>query len=130
MLAFPLELKLTGICSGEDEYQNAAIKNSWKSLDATDLDCNNERAGSSRGTCCRGGQQLRGVIRYDHTQEEDENDIEEQDSVEGESYGTRDDLSRVLALPYRHTHKFSAEIRKYSSCENTPEAQEVPKISG
>lgn len=95
------------------------------------MNCYDERRGRSRGTfggCGVGFLEERVIVWKDHSEQENQDHIEEQDPVECESDGTRNDLARILGLSNRYTDQFDAEICKDCCGQNGPESEETPGI--
>lgn len=96
-------------------------------LDATLLDSNNERrSGSSTSlTSADSVLQWLGVEWQEHTEEEDEDDIEEEDTVEGELDGTWNNTSWVGSLSNGDTDQLGTQIREDGGCHGTPSGKET-----
>lgn len=86
-----------------------------KNRNLRNLDGNDEwRSGGCATSVCDTLGQLFRVERNKHSEEENKNDVEQQDAVEGELDGTRDDLSWVGSLSDSNSDQFGAKICKYS----------------
>jgi len=87
---------------------------------STKLDSNDEGTGGSRALGFVGEDELVGVIRHQHSQQEDGKDVEKDNSVEGQLDSSRDSLARVLGLSDRDTDQFSTEVCESSGNESGP----------
>jgi hypothetical protein len=71
-----------GVGGAEDEDQDAGIENCGKTLDARDLDGCNERRGGGRVAILNRKGKLLGVVWNDHSEEEDAETVEDEDTPE------------------------------------------------
>jgi len=85
------------------------------------LDSDNERASGTRALGFLVGEdELVRVVRHQHSQQEDGKDVEEENSVEGQLYSSRDSLARILCLSDRDTDQFSAQVCESSGNKSRP----------
>jgi len=75
------------VASTEDEKQDTGVQESRQSLDTSKLDGDNERRGSGRVGLLGSKGKLRAVVGNDHTDQKDGQDVEEDNTEEGQSDG-------------------------------------------
>lgn len=122
-----------GVGGGEDENQDTGVENTWKGLDAGSLDGDDEWGSSSRSTLGSGGDgglEIWVVVWQDHSEEEDQDDVEEEDTVEGKANGLWNDLAWILSLTDGDTDQLNTEVGEDGSGQSSPESEEATSRSG
>ena len=115
-----------GVGGGENEDENTSVDDVGEDLDTGELGGDDERGGVGTGTGLVVGEgELLGVVGYDHTDEEDTETVEEEDSVEGELDGLGDAASGVLRFACSNTDKLGTKVGKGGVDEHTPETEET-----
>lgn len=117
------------VASGEDEDENTGVENSWKVLDSGELDGDDEWRGGSRVGSSVGKGEILGIVWYEHAEEEDGENVEEEDTVEGELDGAWDGLAWVLSLSNSDTDQFSTEVGKGGSDHSGPDGNEATSMA-
>lgn len=92
----------------EDEEQDGRVEDVGEGVDVRELDGDDEGRGGSTGRGAVGEGELGVVVRHDHADEEDADDVENEDTVEGELDGARNRLSGILGLSHSHTDQLSS----------------------
>ena len=77
------------VAGTEDEDQDTSVQESRKTLDAGKLDGDDERRSSSRVGLLGSESELGAVVRDDHTNQKDGQDVEEDNTEEGQSDGLK-----------------------------------------
>lgn len=122
-----------GVGGGKDENQDAAVKNTWESVDTGVLDGDDEwgcSSGCSLGSGRDSGNETWVVVWKDHSEEEDQDDVEEQDAIEGETDGSWNDLAWVLGLTNGDTDQFDTEVGEDGGGQDRPESEEATSWAG
>lgn len=117
-----------GVGSGEDEDQDTAVEDTWQGLDTGVLDGDDEWRGSSGCSLRSGGDSGNKtwvVMWKNHSEEEDQHDVEEQDAVEGKTDGSWNDLAWVLGLTNGDTDQFDTEVGEDGGGQHRPESEEA-----
>jgi len=97
-----------GVCGGENEDQDTGVQDTWQCLDTGKLDGDDEWGCGGGVGALIGLLQVWGVVWDKHSEEENQNDVEEKDSVEGELDGAGDDLSWVGGFSDSYTYQFGS----------------------
>ena len=122
-----------GVGSGEDEDQDTGVKDTWKGVDAGVLDGDDEwgsSGGSTLGSGGNGGRKTWVVMWQDHSKEEDQDDVEEEDTVKGKANGLWNNLAWVLGLTDGDTDQFDTEVGEHGGGQSSPESQEATSWAG
>ena len=96
-----------GVRGTKGEDQDTGVENIGESLDACKLDGDDEGRGRRTSPSLGRKRKLLRVLGDKHTQEEDREAIEEQDSVEGKLDSTGNSLAGVLRFADSDTDKLS-----------------------
>lgn len=95
-----------------------------QSVDTSQLDSNHKGRGRSVGGGFVGKNQLWGVVRHTHANQQDRENVEDEDTEEGQTNGAGDRLARVLGLSHRHSDQLSSQEGKGGCDHSGPEAEE------
>jgi len=85
------------------------------------LDGHNEGRSRGRAGGLCGERKLLGIVRHEHADQKDAENVEKQDSVEGEPDRARDRPARVLSLTDSHTDELSSQVGKCRRDHGGPE---------
>jgi hypothetical protein len=102
------------------------VDDGWEDLDTGGLDGDDERRSGSTSSSAFGRSlgKKSGVGIDDHTNDENTDNVEEQDSVESLSDSRRNSLSRVLGFTDRNSNEFSTHVCEQSEDESIDESEE------
>lgn len=118
-----------GVASREDKNQDTGVEDVVQGVDASDLDGNDEGRGGSVGSSGVGEDKLWGVVGHAHANQQNREDVEDEDTEEGQANGTRDRLARVLGLSDRHSDQLGSQEGKRGRDHGGPEAEELASVS-
>lgn len=114
---------------GEDEDADTSVDDVREDLDTSDIGSDDEGRGRSTGLGLVGKGKLLRVVGDDHSDEEDGETVEEEDSVKGQLDGAGDGLAGVLGLSDCYTDELSSEVGKGSVNHAGPEAKESSSVA-
>lgn len=114
---------------GEDEDADTSVDDVREDLDTGDIGSDDEWRGRSTGLGLGGKGKLPRVVGDDHSDEEDGETVEEEDSVEGELDGAGHGLAGVLSLSDRYTDELSSKVGKCSVDHAGPETEESSSVA-
>jgi len=113
--------------STENEEQDAGVEEARKAFDSSHRDGDDEGTGFGRGFPAVRLDELSGVVRDDHAEKEDGQDVEDENAVKGKADGARHSFPRVLRFSNSDTNEFGAEISEDGCHHTRPEAQELTR---
>lgn len=119
-----------GVRCGEDEDQNAGVEDARKVFDAGFIDSDNEgRSGGGALVSCGATlvciNEFWAVVWHAHSEQKHREDVEHNDTPEGQLDGTRNVAARVLGLSNGDTDKFGSEEGEDSRDHGGPNSKEA-----
>ena len=117
------------VCSAEDENEDAGVKEAGEGADAGVDDGDYEGGGGGPGFLLGGKSEFGVVVGDQHADKENGDDVEDENSPEGQPDGFGNDSAGVLRFPNGDPDQFGTKVSKGCGDERTPESEEAACVS-
>lgn len=126
-----VEIRVGG---GEDENENTGVDETGEGLDTGERGSDDKGTGGSGGSVGGGAlvgkSELLGIIGNNHSDQEDTEAVENENTVECQLDGLGDRATRVLGFTGSDTNELSSQVGESGIDHNRPESHELASCTG